>query len=82
MFGWLARAGRIDATEMLRTFNCGIGMIVVAEKSRAGDVIAALEAAGETPTVIGDIIAPWGEKSDAKGKGESNAVKYHGRLAL
>jgi phosphoribosylformylglycinamidine cyclo-ligase len=82
VFGWLARAGRIDATEMLRTFNCGIGMIVVAEKSRAGDVIAALEAAGETPTVIGDIIAPWGEKSDAKGKGESNAVKYHGRLAL
>jgi len=65
---------------MLRTFNCGIGMVVIASKARAPDVMAALKAAGEAPVIIGDVIAPWGEKSDAKGKGEANAVKVEGQL--
>ena len=66
--------------ELLRTFNCGIGMVVIASKARAEDVIAALRAAGEEPVVIGDVIPPTGEKSEAKGKGEAWAVKYDGRL--
>ncbi len=82
IFGWLAKAGRLDATEMLRTFNCGVGMIVVSDKARAGDVLAALTTAGEHPAVVGDIIAPWGQKSDAKGKGEANAVKVEGKLSI
>lgn len=82
VFGWLSRAGRLDDTEMLRTFNCGIGMVIVADKARAGDVIAALKDAGEAPVIIGDVIAPTGEKSDAKGKGEANAVKFEGKLKL
>ncbi len=80
VFGWLAKAGRLDDAEMLRTFNCGIGMIVVAEKARADEVVAALQDAGETPVIIGEIIAPGGERSDAKGKGEAWAVQYEGRL--
>lgn len=82
VFGWLSRAGRLDDTEMLRTFNCGIGMVIVADKARAGNVIAALKDAGEAPVIIGDVIAPTGEKSDAKGKGEANAVKFEGKLKL
>ncbi len=80
VFGWLAKAGDLNDTEMLRTFNCGIGMIIVADKKRAGDVVAALKDAGEKPVIIGDVIKPTGEKSDAKGKGEANAVKFEGRL--
>jgi phosphoribosylformylglycinamidine cyclo-ligase len=80
VFGWLQKTGGLDDTQMLRTFNCGIGMVVIADKARAGDVMAALKAAGEHPVIIGDVIAPWGEKSDAKGKGEANAVKFEGRL--
>jgi phosphoribosylformylglycinamidine cyclo-ligase len=80
VFGWLAKAGRLDDTEMLRTFNCGIGMVVVAEKARAGEVVESLTAGGESPVVLGEIIPPTGEKSDAKGKGEAWAVKYEGRL--
>ncbi len=80
VFGWLAKAGRLDDAEMLRTFNCGIGMIVIAEKARAGEVVASLTEAGETPVVLGEIIPPTGERSDAKGKGEAWAVKYEGRL--
>ncbi len=82
VFGWLARAGRLEDTEMLRTFNCGIGMVIVAEKARAASVITALKEAGEAPIVIGDVIAPTGDKSDAKGKGEANAVKFEGKLKL
>ncbi|MGZ8410694.1 MAG: phosphoribosylformylglycinamidine cyclo-ligase, partial [Hyphomicrobium sp.] len=42
VFGWLAKAGRLDDAEMLRTFNCGIGMIVIADRGRVGDVMQAL----------------------------------------
>jgi len=82
VFGWLARAGLIDDAEMLRTFNCGIGMVVVAQKARADEVIAALASAGEHPVVIGSIIAGTGNKSSAKGKGEAEAVVYTGKLEL
>jgi phosphoribosylformylglycinamidine cyclo-ligase len=80
VFDWLARAGRLPAAEMLRTFNCGIGMIVVVAKAGADAVIGSLEAAGERPVVIGEITAPTGEKSTAKGKGEAWAVTYEGTL--
>ena len=82
VFSWLAKAGLIDDPEMLRTFNCGIGMVVVAEKARASEVVAALEAAGEKPILIGSIVAGTGNKSSAKGKGEAEAVVYAGKLAL
>lgn len=82
VFGWLAKTGRLDATEMLRTFNCGIGMIVVADAVRAKEVMSALENAGEMPVVIGQVTAPTGQKSDAKGKGDAWAVHYTGSLAL
>ena len=80
VFGWLAKAGRLDAEEMLRTFNCGIGMVVIADKTRAGEVVAALQAAGEQPVILGEVEAGRGIKSSAKGKGEAEAVRYSGRL--
>jgi phosphoribosylformylglycinamidine cyclo-ligase len=82
VFGWLARTGRLDDAEMLRTFNCGIGMIVVAEKARVGEVVAALKAAGENPFTIGTVTPPNGIKSSAKGKGDAWAVAYAGKLGL
>ncbi len=61
VFGWLARTGGVAADEMLRVFNCGIGMaLVVAE----ADTVAAtelLEAEGEQVTRIGKIEAGAGE---------------------
>lgn len=80
IFGWLARAGNLDDAEMLRTFNCGIGMIVIAAKSQADAVLAALKAAGETAVVLGEVEPGRGVKSSAKGKGEAEAVRYSGRL--
>jgi phosphoribosylformylglycinamidine cyclo-ligase len=57
VFAWLAATGGIAADEMLRVFNCGIGMALVVG---AGDVVTAtqtLEAAGERVTRIGTIEA-------------------------
>jgi phosphoribosylformylglycinamidine cyclo-ligase len=79
-FGWLQSTGRLDDAEMLRTFNCGVGMVIVADQARAHDVIAALRDAGEQPALIGDITSPSGGKTDAKGKGESWAVQFVGTL--
>lgn len=80
VFGWLARTGRLDDHEMLRTFNCGIGMVVVADKVQAGSVVEALQAAGEQPSYIGEVRAGTGTRSAAKGKGDAEAVQYDGRL--
>ncbi len=80
VFSWLAKAGRLDDTEMLRTFNCGIGMIVIADKTRADEVGAALTAAGEHPVLLGEVEPGRGVKSSAKGKGEAEAVRFSGKL--
>jgi phosphoribosylformylglycinamidine cyclo-ligase len=80
VFGWLAKTGRLGDDEMLKTFNCGIGMVVVAAKSDAAAVLDALRAAGESAAVIGEITEPAGERSDAKGKGGAWAVAYAGAL--
>jgi phosphoribosylformylglycinamidine cyclo-ligase len=82
VFGWLAKAGGLDDAGMLKTFNCGIGMVIIADKSEANAVMAALQEHGEAPTLIGELTAPGGEKSDAKGKGGAWAVGYAGKLRL
>jgi phosphoribosylformylglycinamidine cyclo-ligase len=55
VFRWLAQAGRVDHSEMLRVFNCGVGMALVVSDAEAA--IAILEAEGETVSRIGEIEA-------------------------
>jgi len=57
VFRWLQREGNIAATEMARTFNCGIGMAVVVDAAKAAELKAVFEAQGETVFQIGRIIA-------------------------
>ncbi|MEC8676658.1 MAG: AIR synthase-related protein, partial [Pseudomonadota bacterium] len=57
VFGWLARAGGIAPLEMLRTFNCGIGMVAAVPPAEAPAVTAALTAAGERVYRIGTLEA-------------------------
>ncbi len=56
VFRWLAAKGGIAEPEMLRTFNCGIGMVVVAAAGQKSDVEAALRRAGEEPILFGEIV--------------------------
>ena len=65
---------------MLRTFNCGIGMVAVVAQAEADAPLRTLESAGEAPLVIGQIEPGRGIKSQAKGKGEAEAVRYSGGL--
>lgn len=82
VFGWLARAGRLDTSELLRTFNAGIGLVIVADKAKADAVVAHLTAQGEVPRIIGELTAGGGEKTEAKGSGSAEAVRLSGRLSF
>jgi phosphoribosylformylglycinamidine cyclo-ligase len=53
VFGWLAKVGGVAASEMLRTFNCGVGMVVYAAEEGEAQAIAALEAQGLSPRLVG-----------------------------
>ena len=66
VFAWLLRDGGVPADEMARTFNCGIGMVVV---TAAGDADAAMDrlaAAGEQVFRIGEVCAADGQDGDAE----------------
>ena len=60
VFGWLAKTGRIPPDELARTFNCGIGMVVVTAPEDAQNLAAFLEQAGERVLEIGRIEAGAG----------------------
>jgi phosphoribosylformylglycinamidine cyclo-ligase len=73
VFKWLAKAGGIAEPEMLRTFNCGIGMIAIVDAAGADAVVDVLTSAGETVVQLGHVTTP---ASDAP------RVAYSGRLDL
>ncbi len=60
VFRWLARTGGVEAAEMLRVFNCGIGMALVVGPAAAAAAAARLAAAGEHVFRIGEIVAGAG----------------------
>jgi phosphoribosylformylglycinamidine cyclo-ligase len=57
VFGTLQEAGRVEEAEMFRTFNMGIGYVVVTRPTLADSVGARLTAAGEEVVVIGEVVA-------------------------
>ncbi len=70
IFAWLQAQGGLDASEMLRTFNCGVGMILVCSPDKLEEVRQILQAEGEQVFVMG-VLA---EKAGA-------AVVYSGDLS-
>src|ERR1700730_3654329 len=72
VFAWLVANGGVAEPEMLRTFNCGIGMVVIVDSDKAAEVLRAFRSAGEDVAVIGRVVAiEAGERA-----------VYSGRLAL
>ncbi len=57
VFAWMQEIGAIEDAEMLRTFNCGVGMIVSVAPDDVMDVLAGLTEAGEAAFVIGEVEA-------------------------
>ncbi|MFY9786600.1 MAG: phosphoribosylformylglycinamidine cyclo-ligase [Pseudolabrys sp.] len=72
VFQWLAREGNIAQNEMLRTFNCGIGMTVVTAPGEVDAVTKTFERSGETAVVLGTVTKETGDQR----------VIYHGSLDL
>jgi phosphoribosylformylglycinamidine cyclo-ligase len=72
VFSWLAQSAGVAESEMLRTFNCGIGLIAVVAADDAHIVTDAFRRAGETVFTIGQVVAGDGEPK----------VHYHGALRL
>ncbi len=60
VFGWLAKEGGLDEAEMLKTFNCGIGMIAVVPQDKADSARASFANAGHDVFEIGTITAGEG----------------------
>src|SRR6188768_1033075 len=56
VFKWLAKQGGIAELEMLRTFNCGIGMIAIVEPDKVDEVVQVFTDAGETVVQLGTVI--------------------------
>ena len=72
VFQWLAREGNIAQNEMLRTFNCGIGMTVVTAPGEVDAVTKTFERSGEPAVVLGTVTKETGDQR----------VIYHGSLDL
>jgi phosphoribosylformylglycinamidine cyclo-ligase len=72
VFQWLARTGGVAEGEMLRTFNCGIGMVAVVAADKADAIEAAFRSAGEATVRLGSVIPRTG----------GAAVTTTGRLSL
>lgn len=69
VFKWLSKLGSIDESELVRTFNCGVGMVLVVDKDKVDEVITTLNAEGESAFSLGSLNARDGE-----------AVVYQGSL--
>jgi phosphoribosylformylglycinamidine cyclo-ligase len=61
VFDWLAEKGNIEIDEMRRTFNCGVGMIVVVANDDVDAALRSLSASGENAWPIGRVVAGTGE---------------------
>jgi len=68
LFHWLREGGNVDAQEMYRTFNCGIGMVVIVAAQDADTAVTHLQAAGETVSRIGVIRARSGDEHQTQVK--------------
>ncbi len=71
VFSWLAKTGGVAESEMLSTFNCGIGMVVAVAADEAAQIAALLQQAGEHVTMLGQIVPR-----------QAAGVTYRGSLAL
>ncbi|MGH1440234.1 MAG: phosphoribosylformylglycinamidine cyclo-ligase [Cellvibrionaceae bacterium] len=71
VFQWLQEKGNVDATEMYRTFNCGVGMVICISDDNKEQALAHLQAAGEDAWLIGHIESKTSDDAVVlKGKGK------------
>ncbi|KAH6654381.1 phosphoribosylglycinamide synthetase [Truncatella angustata] len=67
VFKWLKKAGNVEAAEMARAFNTGVGMVAVLDSSEVDEVTRILKEEGETVYKIGKLVSRSGEGCVLKG---------------
>jgi phosphoribosylaminoimidazole synthetase len=72
VFGWLGRVGNISEREMLRTFNCGVGMVLVVSTAESLKVQGLLSEAGEKVVELGVITPRIGDEAQVRPRGHLN----------
>ena len=72
VFAWLARESQLPKEEMTKTFNCGVGMVIVVAADRKDEALSLLAAQGESPMVLGAVVA--------KAAAEDPSVVLNGEL--
>ncbi len=72
VFKWLATSGDVSEQEMLRTFNCGVGMVAVVDANAATAAIEEFTRNGEIAVRLGEVIATNG----------NTRVEFRGHLDL
>ena len=60
VFQWIREGGNVEPREMYRTFNNGVGMVLMVDAAKADAIIARLKAAGEQPWVMGRMVKRQG----------------------
>ncbi len=61
VFRWLMQTGGVAPFEMLRTFNCGVGMVLVTSEAGEGAVVKALNALQLQAVPLGHVVAGGSE---------------------
>jgi len=79
VFGWLQREGQIEETEMLRTFNCGVGMVLVVAEDAAEAVTNTLTEAGETVMRLGVLREDASFENGAETVQFTSSLRFAGR---
>ncbi len=74
MFAWLQRTGGVADHELRRTFNCGVGFLLVVDPEHLDAVLSCLLKAGEAPFVCGELAAGCEKGSPSPLAGEGVAV--------
>jgi phosphoribosylformylglycinamidine cyclo-ligase len=77
VFQWLGDAGALTDTDMARTFNCGIGMVVITDPERANAAEKILSEAGEAVFRIGSV-TPHQGPADARVAIKGTTDAWHG----
>ena len=66
IFKWLREQGNVEQQEMYRTFNCGIGMVIIMNPNHAAEAVAQLASVGETAWCIGTIQPRTGDEKQTR----------------
>ena len=61
IFQYIQKKGNVDNTEMLRVFNCGVGMILIVKRNDADLIVNELKKIKLNSSIIGDIINKSGK---------------------